>query len=293
MPNGDLGALPDRAAGTNRRRHDPTGAAPEPSPRDTPGVGSVVWVCRASPSSMWRRRGCRRPATGSCRSAWSPSSPTARSSTSGRRSSACAGRGAGSGPRHVHGITRRSLRGAPRRRRRSTSSRDRLAGAVFTAHNAEFDAAFLERPPPGADVPLVARPAPVHAAAVPPPRPRPPADPRPGRLCARYDVPLDRHHDALGDAQATAAVLPHLLAAHDVRDEADLDAALLAAARRRRSGPAHAPPRRPPSRRHSAGSRTSASGPRRTSNRSSHRSLATGNVASTDPPRRSFTTSTG
>ena len=39
--------------------------------------------------------------------------PTARSSTSGPRWCACAGRGAASGRRHVHGITRRSLRGAP------------------------------------------------------------------------------------------------------------------------------------------------------------------------------------
>ena len=35
-------------------------------------------------------------------------------------------------------------------------------------------------------------------------------------LCARYDVALDRPHDALADAAATAAVLPHLLAAHGV-----------------------------------------------------------------------------
>ena len=42
-------------------------------------------------------------------------------------------------------------------------------------------------------------------------------------VCARYDVPLERHHDALSDARATAGVLPHLLAAHGVLDEADLD----------------------------------------------------------------------
>ena len=35
-------------------------------------------------------------------------------------------------------------------------------------------------------------------------------------LCARYDVALERHHDALADATATAAILPHLLAAHGV-----------------------------------------------------------------------------
>ena len=35
-------------------------------------------------------------------------------------------------------------------------------------------------------------------------------------LCARYDVPLTAHHDALADATATAAVLPHLLRAHEL-----------------------------------------------------------------------------
>ena len=41
-------------------------------------------------------------------------------------------------------------------------------------------------------------------------------------MCARYDVPLERHHDALSDARATAGVLPHLLAAYGVLDEDDL-----------------------------------------------------------------------
>ena len=35
-------------------------------------------------------------------------------------------------------------------------------------------------------------------------------------LCVRYGVSLDRPHDALADAEATAAVLPHLLQAHGV-----------------------------------------------------------------------------
>ena len=35
-------------------------------------------------------------------------------------------------------------------------------------------------------------------------------------LCARYDVMLVRPHDALADADATAAVLPHLLRAHGI-----------------------------------------------------------------------------
>ena len=127
------------------------------------------------------------------------------------------------GPRKVHGITRRSLRGAPKAPVALAELRDRLDGAVFTAHNVEFDAQFIERAAARAHIPLT-------------------LDRRlctlqlsrrldPDRLlthgladvCARYDVPLERHHDALSDARATAGVLPHLLAAYGVLDEADLD----------------------------------------------------------------------
>jgi DNA polymerase III subunit epsilon len=128
------------------------------------------------------------------------------------------------GPRRVHGITRRSLRGAPKAPAAIHELRDRLAGSVFTAHNADFDAAFIERAAARADVPLELgrrlctlrlsrRLDPdrqlTHGLA---------------EVCARYDVPLERHHDALSDARATAGVLPYLLAAHEVHDEADLDA---------------------------------------------------------------------
>jgi DNA polymerase-3 subunit epsilon len=43
-------------------------------------------------------------------------------------------------------------------------------------------------------------------------------------VCERYGVPLERPHDALGDALATAAVLPHLLQAHGVVDSEQLSA---------------------------------------------------------------------
>ena len=77
------------------------------------------------------------------------------------------------GPRKVHGITRRSLRGAPKAEVALAELRERLDGAVFTAHNAEFDARFIERGGGAGERPADARPAPLHAAAVPPPRPRP------------------------------------------------------------------------------------------------------------------------
>jgi DNA polymerase-3 subunit epsilon len=128
------------------------------------------------------------------------------------------------GPRRVHGITRRTLRGAPKAPAAIHELRDRIAGSIFTAHNADFDATFVEQAAARADVPLALgrrlctlqlsrRLDPdrllTHGLA---------------DVCARYDVALERHHDALADARATAAVLPHLLAAHGVRDESDLDA---------------------------------------------------------------------
>jgi DNA polymerase-3 subunit epsilon len=127
------------------------------------------------------------------------------------------------GPRKVHGITRRSLRGAPKAPEVLGELRERLDGAIFTAHNVEFDAMFIQRAAARAHITI-------------------PLDRRlctlqlsrrldPDRLlthgladvCARYDVVLERHHDALSDARAAAGVLPHLLAANGVVDEADLD----------------------------------------------------------------------
>jgi len=118
------------------------------------------------------------------------------------------------GPRHIHGITRRSLRGAARPVDAFAELARRLDGTVFTAHNAAFDAAFINRTARRLQVPL-------HI------------DRRlctldlsrrldPDRLlthgladvCERYEVALTGHHDAFADATATAAILPHLL--HDL-----------------------------------------------------------------------------
>jgi DNA polymerase III subunit epsilon len=128
------------------------------------------------------------------------------------------------GPRRVHGITRRSLRGAPKAPAAIHELRERLAGSVFTAHNAEFDATFIERAATRGHVPLTLgrRLCTLQLSRRLDPERRLThglAD-----VCARYDIALEHHHDALSDARATAGVLPHLLAAYDVRDEADLDA---------------------------------------------------------------------
>jgi DNA polymerase-3 subunit epsilon len=131
------------------------------------------------------------------------------------------------GPTRIHGITRATLRGAPPLDDALDELGVRMHGAIFTAHNAAFDSEFIAR------------------AA----RRRPSDDPvrlglerrlctlrmsrrldpdrelshRLGDVCERYGVALERPHDALGDATATAAVLPHLLAAHGITDAEQLE----------------------------------------------------------------------
>ena len=99
----------------------------------------------------------------------------------------------------------------------------RVDGALFTAHNADFDAEFLERAARRSHVPLdLSR----RLCTLQLSRRLDPerqlthglAD-----VCARYGITIERHHDALSDARATAAVLPYLLAANGVEDLADLD----------------------------------------------------------------------
>ena len=127
------------------------------------------------------------------------------------------------GPRRIHGITRRDLRRAPPATDVIRELAGRLDGAVFTAHNAAFDAQFLERAAARSGVPLsIDR----QLCTLQLSRRLDPdrqlthglAD-----VCARYAVPLLRPHDALCDATATAAILPHLLTANGVVDVTDLD----------------------------------------------------------------------
>lgn len=127
------------------------------------------------------------------------------------------------GPRHIHGITRRSLRGAARPAEAFEELAMRLRGTVFTAHNAVFDFAFINRAAQRSRVPLQ-------------------IDRRlctldlsrrldPDRLlthgladvCERYNVMLTEHHNALADATATAAVLPHLLRDLGITEAEQLD----------------------------------------------------------------------
>lgn len=119
------------------------------------------------------------------------------------------------GPTHIHGLTRPMLRGAPR----LSTALDQLAplldGAIFTAHNAQFDAGFIVRAAHrrgGFELGP-------QLCTLRMSRQLDPDRQMSHRLidvAERYGVDLTAPHDALADAAATAAVLPHLLAAHRI-----------------------------------------------------------------------------
>lgn len=117
------------------------------------------------------------------------------------------------GPTAIHGLTRAKLRNAPRFADVVSELVGELDGAILVAHNVRFDWAFLRRSMlrAGYRPPDVRRFCTLELSRS--------LDPdralrhRLGDLCERYQVPLDNAHDALADASATAAVLPHLLTA--------------------------------------------------------------------------------
>lgn len=127
------------------------------------------------------------------------------------------------GPRRVHGIERSALRSAPPSATVLGTLAERLDGAVFCAHNLAFDSAFIERAARKHGVALPATPRLCTlqlSRALDPDRA---LSHRLADVCTRYGVVNDRPHDALADARATAAVLPHLLAAHGVTRAEDLE----------------------------------------------------------------------
>lgn len=120
------------------------------------------------------------------------------------------------GPTSLHGIRRRDVRAAPPAAQVINELARKLDGARFVAHNAEFDLAFLRK---------AARRVGVQLQFIDPVctlRLSRELDPdrtmshRLGDLCERCGVYLARPHDALADADATAAVLPYLLRAHSI-----------------------------------------------------------------------------
>lgn len=122
------------------------------------------------------------------------------------------------GPRRVHGLTRGDLRAAPDVGAVLGEFAKRLDGATFVAHNVRFDWPFIVRAARRARVALPEAPQVdtlwlsrrldpgrqlLHGLAA---------------VAERYGVTNDRPHDALHDARATAAILPHLLAATAVAE---------------------------------------------------------------------------
>lgn len=126
------------------------------------------------------------------------------------------------GPTEVHGIRRRDLWRAPSPRTVLSELSTRIDGCRFVAHNAPFDMAFLanEARRSGVDLRLDGALCTLRMSrALDPERTM---SHRLGDLCERYGIPLIDAHDALADAEATAALLPHLLRAHGVHSVGQL-----------------------------------------------------------------------
>jgi DNA polymerase-3 subunit epsilon len=131
------------------------------------------------------------------------------------------------GPRRVHGFTRRRAWRAPSFRSLAPELVEQLEGAVLVAHHARFDWAFLGRAfrQAGVTAPSGRRLCTLELSrSLDPDRQL-----RHGLadVCARYGVERGREHDALADAEATARVLPALLAAAGVTDVPSLELHLL------------------------------------------------------------------
>ncbi|MFM7253042.1 MAG: exonuclease domain-containing protein [Ilumatobacteraceae bacterium] len=120
------------------------------------------------------------------------------------------------GPTEVHGIRRRNLWRAPRTATALAELARRLDSARVVAHNAPFDLAFLtaEAERSGIRLPLHSPICTLRLSRALDPGRR--LSHRLVDVCDRYGVSLVNAHDALADAEAAAAVLPHLLRAHGV-----------------------------------------------------------------------------
>jgi DNA polymerase III subunit epsilon len=126
------------------------------------------------------------------------------------------------GGQRVHGLSRRSLRGAPRFRAVLGELVSRLDGHILCAHNLDFDWPFLVRAlrRAGYAPPEALRFCTLELSrALDPERTR---SHRLADLCARHQVPLIRAHDAAEDAAATAGLLPKLFAEAQITDLAGL-----------------------------------------------------------------------
>lgn len=120
------------------------------------------------------------------------------------------------GPTWLHGIRRRDVRVAPPAATVMTELANKLNGARFVAHNAEFDLAFLRKAAKRARVQLQLNDPLCTLRLSRQLDPDRTMSHRLGDLCERNGILLVKPHDALADADATAAVLPYLLQAHSI-----------------------------------------------------------------------------
>jgi len=126
------------------------------------------------------------------------------------------------GPRHIHGIRRRSLWGAPPMRQVLKDFSEQISGRIFTAHNAAFDSGFLFAAAKREGQPLHLDP---RLCTLELSRRLDPDKQQRHRLAdiaERHGIPHENPHDALEDARTTAAILPHLLKAHQITSVNDL-----------------------------------------------------------------------
>jgi DNA polymerase-3 subunit epsilon len=122
------------------------------------------------------------------------------------------------GPRDIHGLTRRRLWRAPRLDAVLRSLQPLVADAIVAGHNIDFDVAFLDEASRRCGIPLSTTPSLCTlelSRRLDPHRRR---RHRLGDLCDFYGIALDRPHDALADAEATAALLSQLLREYGVAE---------------------------------------------------------------------------
>lgn len=126
------------------------------------------------------------------------------------------------GAYHVHGITRRALRGGIPMHDALDALERHCAGAIPVAHNAAFDLAFLR-----AEATRLSRPLRIDPVLCSLKLSRS-LDPQRARshklvdLARHYGITQLPTHDALADSTTTAAVLAHLLADAGIHQADDL-----------------------------------------------------------------------
>ncbi|MEI6497716.1 MAG: 3'-5' exonuclease [Actinomycetota bacterium] len=130
------------------------------------------------------------------------------------------------GAQHIHGIRRRQLRHAPPAPQVLARLLESLDGCILVAHNAEFDIAFLRKACQRAAIEFPPRPTLCTLELARGLDPNRTMSHRLAALCERYGIDLLSPHDALADADATAALLPVLLREHGIASAGQLEAQL-------------------------------------------------------------------